>query len=101
MNPTEPCCEVFPQIAHHFGWMSPEDEPETACLAHIKGKDGRDYHLNYCPSCGKEIRGVVMNVNDTVSEEQVKLMHVLQKAEEAIERTREQEPVMSRFLLTP
>jgi hypothetical protein len=56
----EHCCEVFPVLALNFGWFTMADkETEVALMPYMQLADSdARYRVNYCPSCGKYIRGV-------------------------------------------
>lgn len=54
------CCENIEKILHTFRWFYYEkDGVKTYTMACID-----NFHLNYCPLCGKKIRGI------SISEEQ-------------------------------
>lgn len=51
------CCGVLEKM--EIAWMKFEDG--TKCLPHIKGhSDDNIYKINYCPSCGKDIKGIMV-----------------------------------------
>lgn len=55
---TQFCCEVLEKL--NIGWMVLENGDK--CLPYIRGhSDENMYKVNYCPSCGKYIRGLVIN----------------------------------------
>jgi hypothetical protein len=49
------CCGVIEKMT--INWMLLDDG--MRCLPHIIGHDGERYKVNYCPSCGKEIIGII------------------------------------------
>ena len=51
------CCGVLEKM--NLGWMILEDG--TKCMPYIKGRsDENMYRVNNCPSCGKNVRGVMI-----------------------------------------
>jgi hypothetical protein len=43
----------------NIGWFRLSDNEK--CLPYIKGENGEvTYRINYCPSCGKSIRGLIL-----------------------------------------
>jgi len=55
------CCDFFEEIRYHFNWFSYQDDNDKKvyCMPVLKGSgDSKDIRINYCPSCGKEIRGI-------------------------------------------
>ena len=51
------CCEVLEKI--NLGWFRLSDNER--CMPHIKDHNGEImYRVNYCPSCGKNIRGLIL-----------------------------------------
>ena len=61
MNKTvknKPCCEVFDNIKDELEWFSfiNDEEEKVFCMPCIRSVDGL-LRVNYCPSCGKEVRG--------------------------------------------
>lgn len=61
---SEHCCTVFPKLALTFNWMSfVNDKNESIlCMPYIEYSDIK-YRINNCPSCGKEIRSVEIEVS--------------------------------------
>lgn len=54
---TEFCCEPIKKILPTFKWyFYEEDGTKKYTMACIGG-----FHVNYCPSCGKKIRGITLN----------------------------------------
>lgn len=56
---TEQCCEIWPKIADSFRWFVFADWPDLRCMPCIN-VNGVDWRVNHCPSCGKEVRSVIM-----------------------------------------
>jgi hypothetical protein len=51
------CCKHFKEIAHNFGWFRLEDG--TKVMPFLPPRDNLgEIRVNYCPSCGKEIRNI-------------------------------------------
>lgn len=51
------CCGILERM--NISWMEFNDG--TKCIPHIKGlSDGNLYRVNYCPSCGKQVREVII-----------------------------------------
>jgi hypothetical protein len=51
------CCDVLEKM--NIGWMKLSDNEK--CMPYIKGYDNEImYRINYCPSCGKNIRGIIL-----------------------------------------
>ena len=49
------CCDSFEKNIHNFGWFKLYHIGEEQYLMpHILGTN---YRINFCPSCGKEVRG--------------------------------------------
>ena len=59
----EYCCDIFPKIARSFDWLKREDSNKNHvfCMPHIVS-DGIMYRVNNCPSCGKEIRSIEIQI---------------------------------------
>ena len=53
------CCEVWPEIAPTFEWYRFEDWPDLVCMPCIR-VGNTSWRVNHCPSCGAEIRMVIM-----------------------------------------
>jgi len=60
----EHCCDIFPKLALTFSWMSfVNDKKESIlCMPYIEYADIK-YRINHCPSCGKEIRSIEIEVS--------------------------------------
>ena len=57
------CCGVLEKM--NLGWMKLEDG--TKCMPHIKGhSDDNKYRVNNCPSCGKYVRDVMVQILSTM-----------------------------------
>jgi hypothetical protein len=53
------CCDSFKKNIHNFGWFKLDHLGEEQYLMpHILGTN---YRINFCPSCGKEVRDVVLS----------------------------------------
>lgn len=59
------CCDIWPQILSAFDWWSVVDEPTRLMMPNIKtvNESGKQtsWRVNHCPSCGKEIRNVIIS----------------------------------------
>jgi hypothetical protein len=53
------CCEAFPTLIDTFDWFKEVDRPVWA-MPTIQGTKIR---VNWCPSCGTEVRGIEINVD--------------------------------------
>lgn len=62
---TEHCCEVWPKICGHFHYFGFADgsKPDVRIMPYIPHTDGK-WRVNYCPSCGAEIRSKDFDVAD-------------------------------------
>lgn len=49
------CCSNFKKISGHFRWMRTNDSIYLA--PHFPVADVK-YRINFCPSCGKDIRSI-------------------------------------------
>ena len=58
------CCEVFPKIAIQMNWiyMGLQDNPYYS-IPHVGNGDIR-LGVNFCPSCGADIRGIVISKDE-------------------------------------
>lgn len=58
------CCDIFTKMAQNFSWMSyTNDKNESIlCMPYLL-KDNKMYRINHCPSCGKEIRSIEIEVS--------------------------------------
>jgi hypothetical protein len=57
INNTVICCDVLERMK--ISWMKLDDG--SKCMPHIKGSsDENMYRINYCPSCGKHVRGLIL-----------------------------------------
>jgi hypothetical protein len=69
--PYEYCCKVFPVIMPDFKWMTVTIEGKVfMCLPNIESQNPEKpnlYHVNYCPSCGKYIRGILIEKDEFMS----------------------------------
>jgi hypothetical protein len=57
------CCDMFMKITHNFRWfVDPDGNFCMPCLP----ENNRDelIRLNFCPSCGKEVRMIVIPKNE-------------------------------------
>lgn len=53
------CCDSFQKNIHNFGWFKLDHLGEDQYLMpHILGTN---YRINFCPSCGKEVRDIVLS----------------------------------------
>jgi hypothetical protein len=52
------CCEPFAKLIHQINWFSyTNDEGEIIMLMPcFIGSDGNKYRINYCPTCGADVR---------------------------------------------
>jgi hypothetical protein len=58
-KPAVMCCAVFEDMAKRFSWMGYEANGQRlACMPHIYGSNGERWRVNYCPSCGREVRSI-------------------------------------------
>ena len=55
----EICCDVFKKNIHNFGWWKIENEGEFEYL--MPHTLGTMYRINFCPSCGKEVRDIILS----------------------------------------
>ena len=53
------CCEVLDLVVL---WFKTQDGDKI--LPHLIGTDGNKYRVNYCPSCGKNIRAIIIKKED-------------------------------------
>jgi len=51
------CCEAFPVFAKKVSWMSFNDKGSFVLLMPYFADD-KNYRVNFCPNCGKEIRDI-------------------------------------------
>lgn len=56
--PTPSCCSAWKDFRHNFKWYTIENHPTHMVMPSILGSAGY-WRVNYCPSCGKEVRGSV------------------------------------------
>jgi len=58
-KPAVSCCDAFLRMAPFFRWMT-HDGGETLSMPYILDTDvdGTRWRVNYCPSCGKEVRNM-------------------------------------------
>ncbi len=59
----EKCCESFDKIENELGWYSYDEDNEEETTIYLmpyilSHKDGNKYRVNFCPSCGKDIRNI-------------------------------------------
>ncbi len=53
------CCDSFEKNIRNFGWFKLDHLGEEQYLMpHILGTN---YRINFCPSCGKEVRDVILS----------------------------------------
>jgi hypothetical protein len=57
-TPCSPCCAVWPKFVEHFEWL--RDPDRNRALPHVT-VDGVMWRVNHCPSCGKDIRGIIIS----------------------------------------
>ena len=61
------CCSVFPKIATNIGWIYVryDDDSGYYFTPYLGGTDGNiQVHVNFCPSCGADIRGIVITKDE-------------------------------------
>jgi hypothetical protein len=58
---TPDCCARWPLIRHTFRWLVFDSDHRQACMPNIRGTDGNEYRVNFCPSCGADRRGCMMD----------------------------------------
>ena len=61
------CCGILEKM--NIGWMKLEDG--RLCMPYIIGKkhDETMYRVNNCPSCGKYVRDIIIESNETFKTE--------------------------------
>jgi hypothetical protein len=52
------CCEAFPRLIESFDWFKWKDDGSIRVLPVMRGTLLR---LNFCPSCGSEVRHIEIN----------------------------------------
>ena len=53
------CCDVFKKNIHNFRWFKLEYQNDIEyVMPHILGTM---YRINFCPSCGKEVRDIILS----------------------------------------
>ena len=58
---TEKCCDCFEKMLHAFQWFKPEGEYGVLLMPYIPDLyEPTKWRVNFCPSCGKDIRGIVI-----------------------------------------
>lgn len=63
--PNETKCDTFKSILGCFEWFyleGKDNEPGTLVMPYVEDYDGNKKRVNFCPVCGKNIRGV--NIRD-------------------------------------
>lgn len=53
------CCDSFEKNIHNFGWYKLQHQGEEKYL--MPYILGTNYRINYCPSCGKEVRNTILS----------------------------------------
>lgn len=58
----EYCCDIFQFMIPSFAWFKYDDDQEGTIylMPCIETMDGEKYRVNHCPSCGKEVRGIMI-----------------------------------------
>lgn len=59
---------TFRKILDQFGWFVTADG-KLNVMPHIYADTGERFRINYCPSCGQNIRDVIIPAPDTNQEE--------------------------------
>ena len=54
------CCSVFPKIAKRLKWSIYKDRVINPCINTQSFK----LLINFCPSCGADIRGIVISKDE-------------------------------------
>lgn len=54
------CCDVWPKIAFKLNWFSYEENPDQFTMPCLRGLDGADWRVQFCPACGKPVRDIEM-----------------------------------------
>jgi len=58
------CCSAFKHFVGAFKWLSVLDsDPKEFVMPHHKA-NGEMWRVNYCPSCGVEIRNMILIEDD-------------------------------------
>lgn len=52
----KPCCEILEKL--NIKWMRTGDG--SKCMPYTRSDDNTMYRVNYCPSCGKNIRDIMI-----------------------------------------
>jgi len=56
------CCESFKHFIDIFYWMTYVDKKDKIkYIMPYTYQDGIKYRVNYCPSCGAEVRDIELN----------------------------------------
>jgi hypothetical protein len=58
MEETPDCCEAWPKMLAAFYWFRFDEEPDYVAMPCIQTSDL--WRVNYCPSCGAEVRGCIV-----------------------------------------
>lgn len=60
LKPTPDCCEVWPKLLQRFQWCAPDEYPDLLMMPFLR-IDGVAWRINFCPSCGKEVRSCIVD----------------------------------------
>jgi len=58
------CCEVFPKLIYDFKWFTLRPPGQDIQLMPCIPVGDIDYRLNFCPSCGADVRGIEINIDN-------------------------------------
>jgi hypothetical protein len=61
---TPTCCDVWSKLIKSFFWYYFVNYPEYRAMPCIPDTDGYKWRVNYCPSCGQNVRDCVIKEDD-------------------------------------
>lgn len=60
MKPTDDCCKIWPRLWWAFYWLTDESGTLLVMPYLQAPNEGDKWRVNYCPSCGADVRDCVI-----------------------------------------
>jgi len=58
------CCDTFRKMLSAFQWFTYTEEDSDTMLMPCIEVNGMKWRVNHCPSCGKEVRNVLISKDE-------------------------------------
>ena len=61
------CCKPFESMVSELLWYTVEEEGQVFYVMPCIESNGRTWRVNFCPSCGKNVRGIQIESDEFMS----------------------------------